>query len=467
MKLKIYRLTKKVALLLVLSVAGVSCIDDGFEEFEAPQGNVNGIQPNTIFTVGNAAGDLGVNFRSFSTDARSYQWDFGNGETSTAANPDYVYPEGGLYTVVLETVSSDGLTAIDSTQVAPVSAAFAIESIVDSEVTFTSTTSGVETYLWDFGDGETSEEASPVHTYSSTGPFNVTLTVSGFDYISEFAEDADDNVVSDGNELVLSETVSGLVLSTIPEYSAEVDGTEVTFTDASVNAVSWAWDFGDGTGTSTDPNPIYVYAAEGEYQVTLTTTNSAGVSRSITKTINASANAVIGDPVTIEGFDFEPVGGSNSGGYTFWRWNDREDYSNNPYASTSTGFDGRGAKWDDGHSRLGASNGDIRTSYQALNVTPNAAYTLEFYSRVDTPGDYIEVLILDGHYDTPTAAIASTPLLDASTTDTSGSFVLNSVEFTANATGEIAIMMSAYIANLTSGPSVYLDNISLTPVGAN
>ena len=47
------------------------------------------------------------------------------------------------------------------------------------KVTFTntSTVSGTVTYAWDFGDGETSTEKDPVHTYASKGEYTVTLTV--------------------------------------------------------------------------------------------------------------------------------------------------------------------------------------------------------------------------------------------------------------------------------------------------
>jgi len=91
----------------------VSCYDSGFEEFTPPTGNVNNIQPNTLFTSSPKAGDnLSVIFRSYSTDAVSYAWDFGDGNTSTEANPDYTYTEGGLYNVKLITTSSDGLQAL-------------------------------------------------------------------------------------------------------------------------------------------------------------------------------------------------------------------------------------------------------------------------------------------------------------------------------------------------------------------
>lgn len=322
----------------------------------------------------------------------------------------------------------------------------------DLDVIFTNYSVGITDYLWDFGDGNTSTEESPTHTYDDYGNYTVTLTTTN----------------TDGETTVSEREITTSVIS----FTYELVDNVATFTNGSASASTFSWDFGDGTeeGVSTDENPTYAYTAAGDYTVTLIGLDDSGLelgsfSQEVTGVIiPVVGGGVQGDPVTIDGYDFEPVDGSNSGGYTFWRWTDREGYSNNPYSSTSDGFVDRGAKWEDAHSRLGSSVGDMRTSYQALNVTPNAKYTLEFYSEVSTAGDYIEVLVLDGHYDTPTAAIASTPLLDASTTDVSGAFVLNSVEFTANATGEIAIMMSAFIADLTAGESVFLDNITLTPV---
>ncbi|MEZ5055976.1 MAG: PKD domain-containing protein [Saprospiraceae bacterium] len=51
-------------------------------------------------------------------------------------------------------------------------------SIMDATVTFSNTSSGAVTYSWDFGDGETSNEESPEHTYASSGTYTVTLSVT-------------------------------------------------------------------------------------------------------------------------------------------------------------------------------------------------------------------------------------------------------------------------------------------------
>ncbi|MCH8318782.1 MAG: T9SS type A sorting domain-containing protein, partial [Bacteroidetes bacterium] len=62
-------------------------------------------------------------------------------------------------------------------------------------------------------------------------------------------------------------------------------GFTVTFTDTSVDAISWNWDFGDGTGTSTLQDPVYTYATDGSFLVTLIVTNPCG-SDTITQGIN-------------------------------------------------------------------------------------------------------------------------------------------------------------------------------------
>lgn len=265
--------TKSILALFVMSLGVVSCYDDGHEPFEPPTGNINDIQPSTEFTTSlDASNQLTVIFRSYSTDAASYLWDFGDGNTSTEANPNYTYAQGGLYDVKLSTTSSDGLIAKDSTQVGPVFVDFEFTT-VDSEVTFNNISTGAKRLTWDFGDGTSTtwnsesnpqdRDFSPTHIYSDVGPFQVTLSVVNFA----------------GDDYSVTKEIDGLVLSTVPDFTFSVSGLEATFTDASLLAVSHAWDFGDGN-TSTDVNPVHTYATDGTYEVTLTTMNNAGVSKS-------------------------------------------------------------------------------------------------------------------------------------------------------------------------------------------
>ncbi|MGB5418750.1 PKD domain-containing protein [Algibacter sp.] len=272
------KLDRNVFALLFMLLGLISCYDSGYEEFVPPTGNVNNIQPNSLFTTSvNANDNLSIVFRSYSTDAASYLWDFGDGNTSTEANPDYKYATGGLYTVTLTTTSSDGLKATATSEVAPMFVDFNFTK-VDSEVTFENLTNGAKSLVWDFGDGETIEwnvvdtkddpNFSPIHAYKTAETFKATLTATNF---------LDVNVA-------VTKSIEGLVLSTVPDFTFEVSSLKVNFMDASILAVSHSWDFGDGN-TSTELNPTHTYAVRGTYDVTLTTTNDAGVSKSITKIV--------------------------------------------------------------------------------------------------------------------------------------------------------------------------------------
>jgi PKD repeat protein len=91
----------------------------------------------------------------------------------------------------------------------------------------------------------------------------ITLMMFSFVFISACSSDDDDD------------DVQKPVATFQFEVSTE-NSLEVSFTNYSQNATSYAWDFGDNAGTSTEKNPTYTYANGGTYTVTLTATNSAG-----------------------------------------------------------------------------------------------------------------------------------------------------------------------------------------------
>lgn len=134
---------------------------------------------------------LTVNFTDLSTgDITSWLWDFGDGATSTERNPSHTYETIGTYTVEL-TVSdgedTDTETKSDFIEVVeyrPIAnfIGLPVSGTTPLSVSFTQLSTGpVETYLWDFGDGETSTEEHPVHTFINPGSYTVSLTVHGMD----------------------------------------------------------------------------------------------------------------------------------------------------------------------------------------------------------------------------------------------------------------------------------------------
>ncbi|MCB8942278.1 MAG: PKD domain-containing protein [Ardenticatenaceae bacterium] len=116
-------------------------------------------------------------------DNLHYLWDFGDGATSTTLNPTHTYTATGPYTVTLTAsndVGSDAATAVLQVILAP-TAAFTTSSpdTLGQTTTFTNTATGDNLhYLWDFGDGTTSTDPNPTHTYAATDNYTVTLTVS-------------------------------------------------------------------------------------------------------------------------------------------------------------------------------------------------------------------------------------------------------------------------------------------------
>ncbi len=135
---------------------------------------------------------LTVRFTSNSLYARSYLWDFGDGITSIAENPTHVYFGEGEYDVTLTVTGfENGLTDMERKTAyikvfkAPRASFFANKDevfIPNDPIVFTNTSFNADSYVWNFGDGNSSTEQSPVHNYQSQGEFQVSLianTVNG------------------------------------------------------------------------------------------------------------------------------------------------------------------------------------------------------------------------------------------------------------------------------------------------
>jgi PKD repeat protein len=135
-------------------------------------------------------------------------------------------------------------------------------------VYFSDSSSGnPSSWSWDFGDGATSDEQNPSHTYTAAGSYDVTLTVANG---------------AGADSLTKAACITALTPPPAADFTAiPLHGAAplaVHFTDLSTGAATaWAWHFGDG-GSSATQNPVHAYAAAGTYTVTLTASNDGGVS---------------------------------------------------------------------------------------------------------------------------------------------------------------------------------------------
>lgn len=125
-------------------------------------------------------------------------------------------------------------------------------------------------YFWNFGDSQTSTEASPLHTYNSVGRFTVTLRV---------VSSAGEGITSKEKLIEVLQPLNGpeAHFSAAPQSGSAP--LTVQFSDDSAPGdrpiTTWRWDFGDG-GRSTQQDPSHTYSATGKYTVSLTVANSLG-----------------------------------------------------------------------------------------------------------------------------------------------------------------------------------------------
>ncbi len=227
------------------------------------------IVPDSSFTY--SANGLTVDFTDTSTeDPTSWAWTFGDGGTSSNQHPTHTYTSDGSYEVCLTASNDDGNDEYCDTivvsappQLEPPDASFTY--IANGlTVDFTDTSSGGPTvWAWTFGDGGTSSNQHPTHTYTSDGSYEVCLTASNDDGNDEYC---DTIVVSAPPQLEPPDA----------SFTYIANGLTVDFTDTSSGGPTvWAWTFGDG-GTSSNQHPTHTYGYHDSFEVCLTVSNNDG-----------------------------------------------------------------------------------------------------------------------------------------------------------------------------------------------
>ncbi len=236
--------------------------------------------PIAAFRPNPLVGQVGVAFAFTGASIRnptSYDWDFGDGSSHSAAeNPTHTYTSAGPFTVIL-TANKDGYASnsISRTINFKPKASFSpsLSKIkVGDAVNFTDASNpgtSAASYHWDFGDGGTSSAQNPSHTYTTIGNFTVTETVTN----------------SYGSDTATGQVVFPAIAAFTPGATVIQTGDSIAFTNTSTGTspLTYAWEFGDGT-TSTDTSPSHAFnlavnsttpcASSGSCTVKLTVTNA-------------------------------------------------------------------------------------------------------------------------------------------------------------------------------------------------
>ena len=147
------------------------------------QAIVVGELPQAAFTLDNNGGCEPHLVQFVNTSTGNYDqvlWDFpgGNPSSSTEENPSVIYNTPGVYDVSLTVQNPSGNNTVTVTELITVlnfpTADF--NFILDgTTVTFENLSADATNFTWNFGDGATSNETNPTHTYSENGLYTVTL----------------------------------------------------------------------------------------------------------------------------------------------------------------------------------------------------------------------------------------------------------------------------------------------------
>ncbi|MGO2127505.1 MAG: immune inhibitor A domain-containing protein [Pseudoalteromonas prydzensis] len=201
------------------------------------------------------------------TPTDSFNWQFGDGQSSVQLNPTHTFANYGSYPVGFTRTNEQGQQFQESMTVVltkPLSISSVDTKIDKGNVTAQVTISGGQApydYAWQLGDGATAKGQSINHSYQYSGDY--TLSV----------------IVTDANGAMQSfatQVSANVLLTAQARYSAK--DLLVNFnsdTKGGFNNYTYSWDFGDGSIVSELANPTHTFSQEGNYIVTLTVSDTS------------------------------------------------------------------------------------------------------------------------------------------------------------------------------------------------
>ncbi|MBS1742265.1 MAG: PKD domain-containing protein [Bacteroidetes bacterium] len=270
----------------------------------------------TSFTINNTSTPNSV----------SYAWDFGDGTTDNVRNPVKTYATAGTYLIKLVNnfgSCTDSITRMITVLPKPASGFTADVTgscMAPLTVHFTNSSTGANIYQWNFGDGATSVQQNPVHTYTTPGTFDVTLITTG-------TNGCRDTLIRT-QYIHIQPPVAAI--NDLPQVGCAPLSWTFTSTNASTEPVAnYLWDFGDGT-TSTLASPTHVFNA-GNYDITLVITTASGCTDTVV--VNNGIRAGVPPEVHFDGTPRDvcaevPVvftdqsTGTNNGTHYLWDFGD-------------------------------------------------------------------------------------------------------------------------------------------------
>lgn len=360
---RVYELKKITVLILIFLISSPLALVMGSDLGSAADSGNESISADFSASPLSGTAPLTVQFTDSSTgNPTTWNWDFGDGSSSTKQNPSHIYTTAGTYSVTLTAANdavSDKITKSDYITAGSGPTASFTASTTEGEapltVKFTDSSTGDPTkWSWNFGDGNTSSSQSPSHTYYGAGTYTVNLTVTN----------------SYGSDTASSSIHTSSITAPVADFSTNVTSgavpLSVKFIDLSTNGpTAWEWDFNsDGTIDSTLQNPTYVYTSQGTYSVTLKAINGTA-----TGSKTKSNLITVGDSL-LASFTFSPQEGNAPLTVQF--------------TDTSSG-NASSWLWDFGDGNTSTSHNPSHTYFSAANYTVKLTATNSLGTSVSAP----------------------------------------------------------------------------------
>ncbi len=463
-----------------------------------------------------ADGSSGYNYSYEKTDITAenlsklenlgYDWEFGDGKSSSEASPSHTYTEAGEYEVILtlsyagETYSNNDAgyeenVYIFTVEVEEPPISFDTVSLFNGGVLFTNTTLDVSdfTYSWDFGDGTTDVGTDVSHVYPNDDgidEYSVTVTATSIadpSYTEDFTQDV----------MIVSPVASFT-------YFLDVGTTVANFqTVLGDDNFNYDWDFGDNVGTSTESLPVYDYLVDGTYTVLLTVTDLLGTTSTYSEDVEVSSSSVVIPtfPAVILNGDFETytykstdIGGGvivdndqdNADAFSLtpsgtvilddgsevaspYTWSNSDLKASVLLACDDTSTTG-GVTSDEYEGNWAIKLGEVnRRLYQPFTVEAGVTYTISLYVKkeaANTLNLYILNNLISDESNLSGNSDVEYPISDADNT-----YNLHTFQFTASTNTAVFYAVPTFIGAPDNGnceyklQEIFLDNISIATPG--
>jgi len=223
----------------------------------------------------------------------SFKWDFGNGNISRLASPSALFPSPGIYAVTLIAYANNNQFETERiiNVYNPPGADFTANNkgCVPHDVSFTDLSTpgdaAIQSYKWDFKNGDVLSGESPDYSYLNQGKYSITLTVVD-------ANSCQDTVSKINYIDVVNPPVASFTSNPPSSCKAPVS---VFFNNNSIGdpSVVYNWTFGDGN-SSIEKSPTHLFESFGTFQVSLTASSEYGCESSISSQFNVSEVIVDG-----------------------------------------------------------------------------------------------------------------------------------------------------------------------------